>query len=79
MSEQQWRLVLGRGLNQRSSVFWSPSQHAARNLASQEAQGRPFQLNPICPHCDLVIADGEPRADDGRYCHVECLRREVTP
>lgn len=80
MSEQQWRLRIGRGRPpMRETTFWSPSQHAARNLAAVEANGRPFILEPICPHCDRVIEAGSPLGDDGRYCHPACMHAAVRP
>lgn len=74
MSEQQWQVTIRGRARPR---FWSPSRHTARRMAAVEASGRPFILEPICPHCDQVIAAGERLGDDGRYCHPACMHEAV--
>lgn len=78
MSEQQWRITFPSTLPIRyPETFWAPSRHIARRMATATAVGRSFILEPICPHCDQVIAAGEPLGDDGRYCHPACMHEAV--
>lgn len=69
MSDQQWQIIIkGRA----PQTFYSPSAHTARNMAAQEATGRPFGLFPVCPACGDVINDDLEIDQNSRYVHPVC-------